>query len=46
MDAVHEMKNDFIETMDKSELISTEKANLTWLQRLIRNMMKIFFPLL
>jgi cardiolipin synthase len=46
MDAVHDMKKDLIETMDKSELISAEKANLTWFQRLIRNIMKIFFPLL
>ena len=46
MDAVQDIKADFIDTMEKSELISEEKAKLTGFQRLVRNILKIFFPLL
>ena len=45
-DAVHEMKADYLDTLEKSELITEEKSKLTRLQRLIRNIMKVFFPLL
>jgi hypothetical protein len=46
MDAVHDMKADFIDTMEKSEFVTDEKAKLTGFQKLVRNILKIFFPLL
>jgi cardiolipin synthase len=46
MDAVREMKTDFIDTMVRSELITENKAMLNGFQKLTRNIMKVFFPLL
>ena len=46
IDAVHDIKTDFTQTMARSELITGKKAKLNGFQRLIRNIMKIFFPLL
>jgi hypothetical protein len=40
------MKDDFIETMKQSETITLRKAKLTAPQKLTRNILKIFFPLL
>lgn len=46
VDAIGDMTVDFIDTMAQSDIITTEKAKLTAPQKLIRNIMKIFFPLL
>jgi cardiolipin synthase len=44
--AVRDMKADFMDTMECSELITERTAKLTGFQKLIRNVMKVFFPLL
>jgi cardiolipin synthase len=46
VDAIYDMRDDFIETMDLSENITLAKAKLGAFQKLIRNIMKVFFPLL
>ena len=45
-DAVKDMKEDLINTMELSELIPAKYAKLSRFQKLIRNIMKVFFPLL
>jgi cardiolipin synthase len=46
VEAVQDMKTDYIETVELSEMISLEKAALSGLQKLIINVLKVFFPLL
>lgn len=46
VDAVGDMKADFIDTIAQSERITMEKVRLNAPQKLIRNIMKVFFPLL
>jgi cardiolipin synthase len=46
VDAVRDMKTDFIDSMERSDRIIEKFAKLTGLQKLIRNIMKAFFPLL
>ena len=45
-DAIWDMKDDLVNTMELSELIPAKYAKLSGFQKLIRNIMKVFFPLL
>jgi cardiolipin synthase len=46
VDAVQDMKTDYVGTMEQSEMISMEKASLNGLQKLLTDILKVFFPLL
>ena len=46
VDAVQDMKTDFIDTVEQSERITAEKAKFNGLQKLMINLLKVFFPLL
>lgn len=46
VNAIHTMKTDFMDTMAQSEVITAEKAMLSAPQKLLRNIMKVLFPML
>ena len=44
--AVFDMRDDFLNTIELSELITAEKAKLSNSQKIVRNIIKVFSPLL